>query len=466
MNQVGLYGLGVMGQSLVKNLLNHGYTVAVYNRKTSITNEFVEREKNYTGLSAYENVADFINSLEKPRKLMLMVTAGKVVDNVIEQVIPYLSKDDIILECGNTYYKDTERRIKELEEKGIRYLGIGVSGGEKGALEGPSMMVSGNKSAYTETSKMLLSISAKAYDEKPCCAYLGKGGAGHFIKMVHNGVEYAIIQTICEVFDILRKVYGYSVPEISYIFSEMNKGILNSYLVEITEKICSRKDDLSDKYLVEQILDKAGQKGTGKWTCQEGIAMEVAVPTIVEAVSSRIISNNYETRKELSAIYSNENKKVINSDKKVIIDNINSAIYISNLCIYNQAFMLIEKAKIKYGWEFDLGEVTQIWRNGCIIRSSMLDDLYQAVNNDGYCLFKHDKFKEYINDNRHKLNEVVSNAIECQISIPCLSSATTYLNSYTDDDSSASLLQAQRDFFGAHTYERKDREGIFHTIWE
>jgi len=304
MNHVGVYGLGVMGQSLAKNLLNHGYKVAVCNRRTSVTEAFAEKEKGNPELSAYKSLPEFLDSLERPRKLILMVTAGKVVDDVIAQVRPYLSEDDIIMECGNAYYQDTVRRIEELKESGIRYLGIGVSGGERGALEGPSIMVGGDISAYQETSEMLKNIAAKAHDGKACCAYVGEGGAGHFVKMVHNGIEYAIIQVICELYDLLRKVYGYSAPEISEVFGKLNQGILNSYLVEITEQICMKKDELSENYLIDLILDKAGQKGTGKWTCREGIEMNVPIPTIVEAVSSRIISSDYDTRKVLGGKYS------------------------------------------------------------------------------------------------------------------------------------------------------------------
>ena len=467
MNHVGVYGLGVMGQSLAKNLLNHGYKVSVCNRRTSVTEDFAEKEKGNLNLSAFDNIQEFINSLEKPRKLILMVTAGKVVDDVIQQVLPYLSAGDIIMECGNAYYQDTIRRITNLKDTGIRYLGIGVSGGEKGALEGPSIMVGGDASAYQETDGMLENIAAKAYDGKSCCAYVGEGGAGHFIKMVHNGIEYAIIQTICELYDLLRKAYGYTAPEISEVFGELNQGILNSYLMEITEQICKKKDDLSDAYLIDRILDKAGQKGTGKWTCQEGIEMGIPIPTIVEAVSSRNISSDYENRKILSKKYeSGKSEGRVREEKEELIRRIEGAAYIANICIYNQAFALIEHAKGIFGWEMDLSEVTQIWRNGCIIRATLLDDLNRAVLENGSNLLMNETFCAYIRQHRSELNQVLKDAISCQISVPCLSSSVSYLNEYTDAESSANLLQAQRDYFGAHTYERNDREGIFHTQWE
>lgn len=468
MNTVGLYGLGVMGRSLAKNLLNHGYQVAVSSHRDSTTEDFVKKEQeHYDNMAPYYNIEEFVASLERPRKVILMVTAGKAVDGVIEQMLPYLDENDIIMECGNSYYQDTERRIEELKEKNIRYLGIGVSGGEKGALEGPSIMVGGNTEAYREVGEMLEAIAAKAYDGKSCCAYVGAGGAGHFVKMVHNGIEYAIIQSICEVYDLLRKTYGYTAPEISEIFGELNRGRLNSYLVEISEQICKREDDLREGYLVDQILDKAGQKGTGKWTCREGIEMDVAIPTIQEAVAGRWISSDYATRMELGEQYKEgQCRERLTEDRESILAKAEAAVYMAQLCIYDQAFHLMHEASQRFGWNMDLGEITLIWRNGCIIRARLLDDIFRAVGENGHHLLKNAEFRKYILEQHEKVKVLAADAILHQVSVPCLLSALSYFNEYTDRDSSANLLQAQRDYFGAHTYERKDREGVFHTLWE
>lgn len=466
MNTIGVYGLGVMGQSLAKNLLNNGYKVSVYNYETKVTEDFFAREQN-PDLAAFTKVDEFILSLQKPRKIILMITAGKAVDDVITQLKSLLSKDDIIMDCGNSYYQDTERRIDYLKKNGIRYMGIGISGGEKGALEGPSIMAGGDYSAYQCVSEILEKISAKAYDGKACCAYIGSGGAGHFVKMVHNGIEYALIQIICELYDLLRKVYGYSAPDISLVFQEINKGSLCSYLNEITSKICLKKDDYTDDYLINNILDKAGQKGTGKWTCLEGIQMDIPIPTIVEAVSSRVISSDHEMRVELSKKYkSKKNIEKLNALFDSLVKKIESAMFVSNICIYNQAFHLISAAGKKYNWNLDLGKITLIWRNGCIIRADLLDDIYEAVKNKNYNLLMNPYFRQCILDHRKYLNQIAGEVISHDISASCLLSVVSYLNSYTDANSSANLLQAQRDYFGAHTYERKDRRGTFHMAWE
>lgn len=466
MNTIGVYGLGVMGQSLAKNLLNNGYKVSVYNYETNVTEDFFAREQN-PDLAAFTKVDEFILSLQKPRKIILMITAGKAVDDVITQLKPLLSKDDIVMDCGNSYYKDTSRRIDDLKKIGIRYMGIGVSGGEKGALEGPSIMAGGDYSAYQRVSEILEKISAKAHDGKSCCAYIGGGGAGHFVKMVHNGIEYALIQIICELYDMLRKVYGYSAPEISGVFQKINKGSLCSYLNEITAKICLKKDDYTDGYLINNILDKAGQKGTGKWTCLEGIHMDIPIPTIVEAVSSRVISSDYETRVELNEKYGSENNiEKLNDSFDSLVSKIESAMYVSNICIYNQAYHLIDAAGKMYNWNLNLGEITLIWRNGCIIRASLLDDIYKAVKDKDSNLLMNHYFRQCILEHRKNLNQVAGAAIAHNISASCLLSVVSYLSSYTDANSSANLLQAQRDYFGAHTYERKDRRGTFHMAWE
>lgn len=466
MNTIGVYGLGVMGRSLAKNLLNNGYKVSVYNYETKVTEDFFAREQN-PDLAAFTKVDEFVLSLQRPRKIILMITAGKAVDDVIAQLIPFLTKDDIIMDCGNSYYEDTARRIEDLKKINVRYMGIGVSGGEKGALEGPSIMAGGDYSAYQCVSEILERISARARDGKPCCAYMGGGGAGHFVKMVHNGIEYALIQIICELYDMLRKVYGYSAPEISSVFQKINKGPLCSYLNEITAKICLKKDDYTDDYLINRILNKAGQKGTGKWTCLNGIQMDIPIPTIVEAVSSRIISNDYETRVVLNEKYGSESRmEKLNGSFYTLVSKIESAMYVSNICIYNQAYHLIDAAGKLYNWNLDLGEITLIWRNGCIIRADLLDAIYETVKNKGSNLLMSHYFRQCILRHRKNLNQMAGTAIAHNISASCLLSVVSYLNSYTDANSSANLLQAQRDYFGAHTYERKDRSGTFHMAWE
>lgn len=466
MNTIGVYGLGTMGQSLTKNLLNKGYTVAAYNYEYRITEQFKNTYNSYENLNVYKKLEDFVHSLEVPRKIILMITAGSAIDDVLSQLLPFLSDEDIVIDGGNSYYKDTERRINKLNELNVKYLGIGISGGEKGALEGPSMMVGGDYEAYQNVEKILENIAAKTKNQVSCCAFIGKGGAGHYTKMVHNGIEYAIIQIICEIYDLLRKVYGYSAPQIAEIFTELNNGILASYLIQITGKILKQKDTLASGYLVDKILDKASQKGTGKWTCVEGIKLDIAIPTIIEAVCSRLISNDYDTRNKLNNLYKTTYSKERSRDRNVMINQIEASLFIANICIYDQAFKLLKKADQINQWSIDASKVAAIWKNGCIIRAEILDDICNALLKDDKNLLLNETFKNYIVEHKCDFDELCSNAILHNVSIPCLASANAYLNEYINKDSSANLLQAQRDFFGAHTYERKDRNGTYHTIWE
>jgi 6-phosphogluconate dehydrogenase len=458
---IGVIGLAVMGENLILNMESKGFTVAVYNRTTEKVTAFTEgraKGKNIIGSTTLE---DFVQQLQPPRRVMIMVKAGKPVDAVIEQLIPLLEKGDIIIDGGNSNFNDTERRKLLLEEKGLLFIGTGVSGGEEGALLGPSMMPGGSPEAWEHVQDIFEKIAAQV-DNKPCTTWIGKGGAGHFVKMVHNGIEYGDMQLICESYDILRTM-GKSNDELHTIFSQWNKSELDSYLIDITSQIFAKKEN--GEYVVDIILDTAGQKGTGKWTAIESLQQGIPLTIIGEAVFARFLSALKEERVEASKELKGEEIDV----PSITEDEIKDALYAAKIMSYAQGFALIHSAASEYHWSIKYGEVAAIWRGGCIIRSAFLNDITTAFQKNPTLnnLMLDDFFKEQIHTRQKSLRKVVSFAIAKGIPVPALSAAITYFDGYRREHLPANLLQAQRDFFGAHTYERldKDRGEFFHTNW-
>jgi len=462
---IGLIGLAVMGQNLVLNIESRGYAAAVYNRTAERTREFMEQRAGGRKIVAGYSIAEFLGSLERPRKVMIMVKAGKPVDEVIGQLVPYLEKGDILIDGGNSFFQDTIRRTRELESKGFRYIGTGVSGGEEGALHGPSIMPGGTREAYDQVGKILLEISAKV-DGQPCCTYIGTDGAGHYVKMVHNGIEYGDMQLIGEAYMLMKDALGMSHEQMHRTFTEWNKGELDSYLIEITADILSKTDPETGEPLVEMILDKAGQKGTGKWTSQSALDLGISTPTVAEAVFARCISSVKEQRVEASSVLSGP-KTAFHGDEEEFIESIRQALYASKICSYAQGFALMQSAAQEYSWDLKPGEIAMIWRGGCIIRAKFLGKIKEAYdrNPDLQNLLMDPYFSEIVQNNQPRWRQVVSMAIQMGVPVPGFSSAITYYDAYRNERLWANMIQAQRDYFGAHTYQRTDREGIFHTEW-
>ena len=462
---IGLIGLAVMGQNLVLNIERNGFTVSVYNRTSEKTQEFINEKCNNKNIIPFYSLKDFVESLSKPRKIILMVKAGKPVDDIINGLLPFLEKGDILLDCGNSYFKDTERRYSELKEKGIYFIGCGISGGEYGALYGPSIMPGGDYDTWLKTENILLKISAKS-DDGPCCSYIGKTSSGHFVKMVHNGIEYAIMQIIAEIYDIINQCLKMKNNDIQKIFEKWNTGKLNSYLIEITSEIFKKIDAETGKSLVDVILDKAEQKGTGKWTSQVSFDLGVPVPTITNAVEARIISGYKDYRIKISENKKSENKLDI-KNKKIFIKKLENACYAAILITYSQGMHLLKVASDNFGYGLNLSEISRIWKGGCIIRSKILDFLKNIYieNSDIPHLFFSELFMKNLEKNIKDLREIICVIKKKQIPLLCISSALDYYDSFTRARLPANLIQAQRDYFGAHTYERIDKDGIFHTKW-
>lgn len=464
--EIGLIGLAVMGQNLVLNMESKGFPVAVFNRTPSKTEGFMKGTASGKNIFPAYSIEEFVNLLEKPRRIMLMVKAGKPVDSFIEKLIPYLEKGDLIIDGGNSYFVDTIRRSKTLSEKGIFYIGTGVSGGEEGALHGPSMMPGGQKESYDMIAGMFTKISANV-DDKPCCSYIGPDGAGHFVKMVHNGIEYGDMQLIAEAYMIMKNALCMNAAQMHNVFSSWNEGELNSYLIEITANILSKTDEETGKPLVEVILDKAGQKGTGKWASQSALDLGIPAPTIAEAVFARCISALKEDRTAASSILSGPGAE-FGGDKEEFIEAIRQALYASKICSYAQGFALMQAAGEEYGWKLMPGEIAMIWRGGCIIRAQFLHRINEAFErNPGLKnLLLDPYFREIIEKSQKSWRKVVSTSANLGIPIPAFSSALCYYDSYRQERLGANMIQAQRDYFGAHTYKRIDKEGTFHTEWE
>ncbi|MDP4128294.1 MAG: NADP-dependent phosphogluconate dehydrogenase, partial [Bacillota bacterium] len=462
---VGVIGLAVMGKNLALNIAEHGYSVAVYNRSPEKTKALLdEAEGKIHGTFSIE---DFVQSLDQPRKIIMMVKAGEAVDNMIKQLIPYLSKGDVLMDGGNSYYLDTMRRNKELEAQGFNFIGMGISGGEEGARKGPAIMPGGDKSAYQLIKEILMEISAKVNGE-PCCSYIGEDGAGHFVKMVHNGIEYADMELICEAYFLLKRLLNMSAPKMHETFKAWNEGELNSYLINITSDIFTKSDSETGKAMVDVILDVAGQKGTGKWTSQIALDMGVAIPTITEAVFQRYISSIKEERVAANKILKDPSNTVTVSKKTdEFVESVRRALYASKICSYAQGFSMLRTASKINNWGLDLGNIAMTFRGGCIIRAQFLNHIKEAYEKNPSLanLLLDDYFKNSVEEYQHNWRDVIIKAVAAGIPVPGFSSALSYYDSYRSAELPMNLLQAQRDYFGAHMYQRVDQEGTFHTYW-
>lgn len=464
---IGLIGLAVMGQNLVLNMDDHDYKVVVYNRTTSKVDAFLEGPAKGTEVIGSHSLKEFVGALKRPRKIMLMIRAGSSVDDMIDEIVPLLEKGDIIIDGGNSHYPDSQRRFKALKEKGILFMGTGISGGEEGARHGPSIMPGGNPDAWPEVKPIFQAIAAKSEDGVPCCDWVGEGGAGHYVKMVHNGIEYGDMQIICEAYELLSAKLGLKAEELSKIFAKWNEGELNSYLIEITSQIFAFKDE-DGSPLVEKVLDVAGQKGTGKWTGISALDLGQPVTLIGEAVFARCLSALKEERVAVSQIFKGPSKK-FEGDKEQMIEDIRQALYASKIISYVQGFMLMRSAASEMGWNLNYGSIALMWRGGCIIRSRFLGEIKQAFekNSNLESLLLDDFFKGEIVKVEDAWRRVVSHAAEFGVPAPCFSTSLSFFDGYRSSRLPANLLQAQRDFFGAHTYERIDQpRGKFsHTNW-
>ncbi|WOV83839.1 NADP-dependent phosphogluconate dehydrogenase [Sporosarcina jeotgali] len=464
--QIGVIGLGVMGLNLALNMESKGFPVAVYDYWTDRTDEFIANEasgKNIIGASTLEQ---FVASIATPRKILMMVKAGETTDSVIQSLLPHLEPGDILIDGGNTFFEDTNRRTAELQASGIHFIGTGVSGGEEGARFGPSLMPGGPKEAYEQVKPILDAISAKV-DGTPCSAHMGPEGAGHYVKMVHNGIEYGDMQLISEAYFIMKHALGMTASELHDTFAEWNNGELNSYLIEITSDIFAKTDDETGKPLLDQILDKAGQKGTGKWTSQNALDLGISLPIVTESVFARFISSIKEERVAASQLLTGPEVTPFSSDRTAMIEAIRKALYMSKICSYAQGFAQMRAASDEYGWDIPYGEVAMIFRGGCIIRAQFLQNIKDAFDQNPELpnLLVDPYFTKIVGDYQSALREVLTLAIGQGVPTPAFSSALAYYDSYRTSTLPANLIQAQRDYFGAHTYERIDQEGMFHTDW-
>ncbi|OXM15805.1 NADP-dependent phosphogluconate dehydrogenase [Paenibacillus herberti] len=463
--QIGVVGLAVMGKNLALNIESKGFTVSVYNRSREKTDEILAESSGKNLFPAY-TIEEFVASLEVPRKILIMVKAGGPTDAVINELVPHLEQGDIIIDGGNAYFPDTERRSKDLEAKGFRFVGAGVSGGEEGALKGPAIMPGGPESAYKLVEPILTGISAKVNGD-PCCTYIGPGGAGHYVKMVHNGIEYGDMQLITEAYHLLSSVLGLSTDELHEIFTEWNKGELDSYLIEITADIFSKKDPETGKAMVDVILDSAGQKGTGKWTSQSALDLGVPLSIITQSVFSRFLSAMKEERVHASKVLNGPKLVPYTGDKAVFIEAVRKALFASKICSYAQGFAQMRAASDEFDWNLRYGDIAMIFRGGCIIRARFLQNIKDAYDRDSELknLLLDDYFKNVVESYQGAWREVVTAAVASGIPVPGFSSALAYFDSYRTERLPANLLQAQRDYFGAHTFERTDKEGSFHFEW-
>lgn len=470
-NQIGLIGLAVMGENLALNMANHGWQVAVYNRtvpgiEEGVVERFIQGRANGKTIEGYVNLGDFVASLESPRKIMMMVRAGQAVDQLMDQLFPLLSPGDILIDGGNSNFEDTNRRVERAEKSGFRFIGSGVSGGEEGALNGASIMPGGSFSAWKEVKPILQSIAAKASDGTPCCEWVGAAGSGHFVKMIHNGIEYGDMQLISEGYWLLKHLLKCSNDEMSAIFAKWNEGKMQSYLVEITAEILRHKDAVGN-YLVDQILDAAGQKGTGKWSVINAMELGMPLGLIATAVFERSLSSYKELRVQASEKLP-LNKVHENGEKQKFIDEIHAALYASKLVSYAQGFAVLKAASDKFGWNLNLSSIAKMWRGGCIIRSAFLNDIARAFEQeDASHLLLAPYFRDEITALLPSWKHVVATAMLEELPVPAFSSALNYYYSLASDQLPANLLQAQRDYFGAHTFERVDkpRGTFFHENW-
>lgn len=464
---IGLIGLAVMGQNLVLNMNDHGYRVAVFNRTVEKVDDFIKNEAAGTQVVGTHSIPELIQSLKKPRRVMLMVKAGDTVDQMIDQLVPHLEKGDIIIDGGNSHFPDTNRRTKTLNEKGILFIGTGVSGGEEGARFGPSIMPGGNREAWPHVKEIFQSIAAKVEDGTPCCDWVGEDGAGHYVKMVHNGIEYGDMQLICEAYQLLREGLGLDARQLHDIFAEWNKGELDSFLIEITSEIFSKNDE-DGQPMIDKILDTAGQKGTGKWTAISALDLGTPVTLIGEAVFARCLSALKDERVAASKVLGGPKQPKL-EDRDSFIEDARRALYCSKLISYAQGYMLLREAAKEQGWNLNLGGIALMWRGGCIIRSRFLGKIKEAYDRNPKLvnLLLDGFFSKLLNDYQASWRRALVHAINLGVPTPAFSTALSFYDGYRTERLPANLLQAQRDFFGAHTYERVDkaRGQFFHTNW-
>ena len=465
--QIGVAGLAVMGRGLALNLAEHGFAVAGYNRSSEPTEIFVEAGKaaGYT-VTGCATLEEFCSVLEKPRKILLMVKAGAAVDAVLEGLMPYLEPGDIVIDGGNSHYPDTVRRHDACAQKNINFMGLGVSGGEEGARHGPALMPGGDKDAYAQVEKFLTTIAAHV-GEDPCCAYIGPGGAGHFVKMTHNGIEYGDMELICEAYYLMRKLLGMSAAEIAEQFKAWNEGELSSYLVDITAHILTVQDPETGNALVDMIAPIAGSKGTGMWTVQEALALGVPLPTIAQAVFARDLSAKSDERTAAKERYGCEHAPFTGSDRAAFLEAIRQALYASKICSYAQGFALLKTASERYDWNLDLGGIALLFRGGCIIRAAFLERIAEAYRapQPPANLLMDDYFAGKLAAYQPAWRQVVTTAAASGVAAPAFSASLAYFDGYRDAEGPMNLLQAQRDCFGAHTHRRTDKEGSFHFDW-
>ena len=465
---IGLIGLAVMGQNLILNMNDHGFTVVAYNRTVEKVDEFLAKEAKGTKVLGAHSIAEMCSKLKKPRRVMMLVKAGQPVDDFIKQIVPHLEPGDIIIDGGNSLYQDTARRVKDVEARGLLYIGTGVSGGEEGARHGPSIMPGGSPAAWPHVKAIFQSVSAKVEGGVPCCDWVGEGGAGHYVKMVHNGIEYGDMQLICEAYNLMRDGLGMSADEMHRVFAEWNTGVLDSYLIEITRDILAFKEK-DGTPLVDRILDTAGQKGTGKWTVIDSMELGIPITLIAEAVYSRCVSALKDDRVAASKVLTGPPAKLAVQDRKAFIDSIRDALYASKIISYSQGYMLMRAAAKEYKWNLNYGGIALMWRGGCIIRSRFLGKIKEAFDSNPALtnLLLAPYFKGEIDRAQAGWRDTVATAVRAGIPVPAFSTALSFYDSYRTARLPANLLQAQRDYFGAHTYERIDspRGQFHHTNW-
>ena len=463
---IGVIGLAVMGRNLALNIESRGHTVAVYNRSRAKTDELLAEYPDRKLAAAY-SLEQFVESLEKPRRILLMVKAGEATDATIAAVKPLLDAGDILIDGGNTHFTDTIRRNQELAKSGLHFIGTGVSGGEEGALRGPAIMPGGQREAYDLVAPILTEIAAKAPDGEPCVAYIGPDGAGHFVKMVHNGIEYGDMQLIAESYAVLKHVVGLSNAELGAVYTEWNEGELDSYLIEITSKIFGKRDEETGNDLVDVILDRAAQKGTGKWTSQNALDLGVPLPLITESVFARVLSSLKTERVAASKVLAGPRPAPFSGDRAAFVESVRRALYLSKVISYAQGFTQLRAASAEYGWQLDFGSIAKIFRAGCIIRARFLQKITDAYSHDPKLanLLLDPYFQGVAEQYQAALREVVIAAVTAGVPVPAFASAIAYFDGYRSERLPANLVQAQRDFFGAHTFERVDRAGSFHATW-
>ncbi len=464
---IGVIGLAVMGRNLALNIESRGYAVSVYNRSREKTDELIAEFPGRNLVPTY-TLEEFVASLETPRRILMMVKAGEATDATIASLKPLLEKGDVLIDGGNTHFTDTIRRNQELAQSGLHFIGTGVSGGEEGALRGPSIMPGGQRDAYDLVEPILKQIAAKApSDGEPCVAYMGPDGAGHYVKMVHNGIEYGDMQLIAESYSVLKNVAGLTNDELGAVYTEWNQGELDSYLIEITSKIFGKKDEETGKHLVDVILDRAAQKGTGKWTSQNALDLGVPLPLITESVFARVLSSLKTERVAASKILSGPTEAPFDGDRAAFVEAVRRALYLNKVISYAQGFAQLRTASEEYGWNLDLGTIAKIFRAGCIIRARFLQKITEAYAKDPALanLLLDPYFQDIAANYQASLRDVVVAAVKAGVPVPAFASAVAYFDSYRSERLPANLVQAQRDFFGAHTFERTDKPGSFHANW-